>query len=155
VLIGAHDRRPLLHLTVTASPTAAWIRRHPIQARPWGRTPRLLIRDRAAVHGAVLVPRARRLGVETLLAPVRAPRANAVAEGLVGTLRRECLDRMIILNEAHLRAVLVEFARYYNGHRPHLMLSLDTPRPADRPLVGSVRSRPVLGGLRHVYERAA
>jgi transposase InsO family protein len=151
----AHARRELVHLNVTASPTAAWVWRQLIEATPWGRAPRYLVRDRDAVYGRDFVPRARRLGIETLLTPVRAPRANAIAERLVGTLRRECLDHMIVLNEAHLRGVLGEFERYYNDARPHRTLALQTPRPAVRATAGTIRSRPVLGGLHHVYERAA
>ena len=113
------------------------------------------MRDRDAVYGGEFVPRARRLGIETLLSPVRAPRANAVAERVIGTLRRECLDPLIILNERHLRVALREFVRYYNADRPHRSLGLETPRAAWRPAVGPIRSRPVLGGLHHVYERAA
>jgi transposase InsO family protein len=92
LVLVAHDRRELVHLNVTAHPTAAWIWRQLIAATPWGRVPRYLIRDRDAVYGRDFVPRARGLGIETLLTPVRAPRANAIAERLVGTLRRECLD---------------------------------------------------------------
>jgi transposase InsO family protein len=86
---------------------------------------------------------------------MRAPRANAIAERLVGTLRRECLDHIIVVNERHLRAILCDFTRYYNADRPHQSLGLDTPRVLDRPPVGSIRSRPVLGGLHQAYERAA
>ena len=84
---------------------------------------------------------------------MRAPRANAVAERVIRTLRNESLDHLIILNEQHLRVVLAEFVAYYNTERPHRSLLLDTPRPAARPTAGVVRSRPVLGGLHHVYER--
>jgi transposase InsO family protein len=103
LLFVAHGRRELVHLNVTAHPTAVWVWRQLIEATPWGRAPRYLVRDRDAVYGRDFVPRARRLGIETLLTPIRAPRANAIAERLVGTLRRECLDHVIILNEAHLR----------------------------------------------------
>lgn len=113
-----HGRRELMHWNVTASPTAAWIWRQLIQATPWGRQPRYLIRDRDAVYGGEFAPRARRLGIETLLSPVRAPRANAVAEPVIGTLRRECLDRLVV-NDRHLRAILAEFAGFYNAQRPH------------------------------------
>jgi len=150
-----HARRELVHLNVTTSPTAAWVWRQLIAATPWGRTPRYLIRDRDAVYGRDFAPRARRLGVETVLPPIRAPRANAIAERLVGTLRRECLDHVIVLNEAHLRAVLTEFGRFYNHERPHRALSLETPTPMVRARAGPVGSRPILGGLHHVYERAA
>jgi transposase InsO family protein len=151
----SHARRELVHLNVTASPTAAWVWRQLIQATPWGRQPRFLVRDRDAVYGRDFARRARGLGTETLLTPVRAPRANAVAERLVGTLRRECLDSLVILDERHLRTVLTEFVWYYNHLRPHRTLALDTPVPGVRATTGSIRASPVLGGLHHVYERAA
>jgi transposase InsO family protein len=151
----AHARRELVHLNVTANPTAAWVWRQLIAATPWGRAPRYLLRDRDAVYGGDFVPRARRLGLETLLTPVRAPRANAIAERLVGTLRRECLDHLVIVNEAHLRAVLTEVVRFYNRERPHRTLRLETPVPVARSATGAIRARPVLGGRHHAYERAA
>jgi transposase InsO family protein len=113
------------------------------------------VRDRDAVYGRDFVQRARGLGVETVLTPVRAPRANAIAERLVGTLRRECLDHLIVLSERHLRSVLAEFTAYYNANRPHRALSLETPLPATRLRHGPIRASPVLGGLHHAYERAA
>jgi transposase InsO family protein len=119
------------------------------------RSPRYLVRDRDAAYGRDFVERARGLGIETLLTPIRAPRANAVAERLVGTLRRECLDRMIILNEAHLRAVLTEYAAFYNAERPHRALELGTPIQRIRPAHGPIRASPVLGGLHHTYQRVA
>jgi transposase InsO family protein len=151
----SHARRELVHANVTASPTAAWIWRQLIEATPWGRQPRYLLRDRDAVYGRDFVARASRLGVDTLLTPVRAPRANAVAERVIGTLRRECLDHFVIVDEAHLRAVLAEFARYYNLERPHRTLALETPTPAVRATAGRITSHSVLGGLHHTYARAA
>ena len=142
-------------MAVSAHPTAAWVWRQLIEATPWGRTPRYLLRDRDAVYGGTFRERARRLGIETLLSPVRAPRANAVAERVIGTLRRECLDHLVIVNERHLRAILGEFIRSYNAERPHRALDLETPVRATRPSAGPVRSRAVLGGLHHTYERAA
>ena len=120
-----------------------------------GWTPRYLVRDRDAVYGGEFMPRSRRLGIETLLSPIRAPRANAIAERVIGTLRRECLDHLIVVNERHLRAILAAFVRFYNAERPHRTLRLETPVPATRPSAGPIRSRPVLGGLHHTYERAA
>ncbi len=155
LLFIAHDRRQLLHVNVTAHPTAAWVWRQLIEATAWGRRPRFLVRDRDRVYGGDFVPRAKRLGVETVLTPVRAPRANAVAERVIGTLRRECLDHLIILNEPHLRAVLTEFVRYYNLERPHRTPRLETPQPVIRSPAGTICTRPVLGGLQHTYERAA
>jgi transposase InsO family protein len=151
----SHARRELVHLNLTAHPTAAWVWRQLIAATPWGRSPRYLVRDRDAVYGRDFVERARRLGVETVLTPVRAQRANAIAERVVGTLRRECLDHLVIVNEAHLRTVLTEFVRYYNLERPHRALELETPTPPVRAAAGPISCRPVLGGLHHSYQRAA
>ena len=100
------------------------------------------------------ISRRRSLGVQTLLSSARAPRANAMAERVIRSLRNECLDRLIILNEQHLLAVFAEFVWYDNTERPHRGLLLNTPRPAVRPAAGSVHSKPVLGCLHHVYERA-
>jgi hypothetical protein len=140
---------------VTANPTAAWVRRQLLEATPWGRRPGYLLQDRDAVFGGDFAHRAQRLGIGTLLTPVRAPRANAVAERVVRTVRNECLDHVIVVNERHLRPVLAEFVRYYNEDRPHRTLAPETPTPAAGPTAGPVRSRPVLGGLHHASERAA
>ena len=86
---------------------------------------------------------------------MRSPRANAIAERVIGTLRRECLDHVIVLDEQHLTSILREFFAYYNQERPHRTLGLQTPERRLRPTTGPVRSRPVLYGLHHVYERAA
>jgi transposase InsO family protein len=150
-----HGRRDLVHLAVTAHPTAAWVWRQLVEATAWGRRPRFLLRDRDAVYGGDFAQRAAALGIETLLAPVRAPRADAVAERVIGTLRRECLDHLIVLSERHLRTVLSELSRYYNGDRPHRSLQLQTPQPHVVTATGPIRTRPVLGGLHHAYERAA
>ena len=142
-------------MTVTASPTAAWVGRHLLDATPWGRRPRYLVRDCDVADGGDVVPRARRLGNETLLSPVRAPQANAIAERVIATLRRACLDHCIILNERHLGSVLREDVASDNASCPHRSLGLEPPHPAAQPSHGPVHSRPILGGLHHVYERAA
>jgi putative transposase len=151
----AHGRRELVHLNVTANPTAAWIWRQLIAATPWGQRPRHLLRDHDAVYGRDFRQRTKRIGIDAIATPVRAPRANAVAERVIGTLRRECLDHLIILDEQRLTSVLAEFARYYNQDRPHRTLGLQTPEHRPRPATGSIRSRPVLNVLHHIYERVA
>ena len=158
LLFIPHDRRELVHLAVTGHPFAAWVWRQLVEATPWRRQPRYLVRDRDAVYGRDSVARARGLGIETLLTPVRAPRANAIAERVVRTLRNECLDHVIVANEAHLRVLLDEFTAYYNADRPHRSLQLEPPLAPHRDVrsrAGPSRARPVLGGLHHVYERAA
>jgi transposase InsO family protein len=151
----AHGRCELVHVNVTANPTAAWVWRQLIEATPWGSKPRHLLRDHDAVYGHDFRQRARRIGIDAIATPVASPRANAVIERFIGTLRRECLDHLIILDEQHLWSVLTEFVGCYNLERPHRILRLETPLPVSRPAEGIVRSRSVLGGLHHVYERAA
>lgn len=132
----AHGLRELVHWNATAHPTAVWVWRQLLAATPWGRQPRHLLRDWNAVYGGDFSERARRLGVETILTPVRALRANAVAGRVIGTLCWECLDRLIVVNEWHLRAILAEFVRFYNAERLHRTLRLQTPLPVTRPSVG-------------------
>jgi transposase InsO family protein len=151
----AHGRRELVHVHVTANPTAAWVWRQVIEATPWGQKPRHVLRDRDAVYGRDFRQRASRIGIDAIATPVRSPRANAIAERVIGTLRRECLDHMIVLDERHLLSALREFVDYYNRDRPHRTLGLQTPEVRPRLMAGPIRSRPVLNGLHHVYERVA
>ena len=150
-----HDRREIIHLNVTANPKAAWIWQQVIDATPWRKQPTHLIHDRDAVYGKDFGPRLKGLGITDIRTPARAPNANAVAERFVRTLRQECLDHVIIVNERHLLQVLEEFVEYYNCHRPHRSLDLEAPLPAEPTRDGRVVSRPVLGGLHRVCARAA
>ncbi len=151
----AHGRREVVHANVTASPTAAWAWPQVLEATPWGCLPRFLVRDRDRASGADFVRRAAALGIQVLLTPIRAPRANAVAERMVRTFRSECCDHLVVPNERHFRALLAEFVRYYTRDRPHRTLGLEPPRPAPRRATGPIRAAPVLGGPHHAYERAA
>jgi transposase InsO family protein len=153
----SHGRRELIHVVVTAHPTAAWVGRQLIEATPWGRHPTYLLRDRDRVYGGDFRERATRLGIDTVLSPFRAPKANAIAGRVVRTLRTERLDHVLILNERHLETVLAEDVAYDNVERPHCSLALEPPLPASRSPVptGVISARPVLGGLHHVYARAA
>jgi putative transposase len=121
--------------------------------------PHNFIRDRDCCYGGSFNARAARLGIEAMLTPVQAPKANAVAERVVGTLRRECLDHVIVINERQSRRVLWEYAAHYNEGRPHRWLGLETPTGprsrADPPPSGRVVARSVLGGLHHEYEWVA
>ena len=122
-----HGRRRIRHWNVTEHPIAPWIWRQMIEATVWGERPQFLIRDRDRSYGEHFIARARRIGIETILTPVRAPNANAIAERVIGTLRRECLDHVIAVNERHLRRVLGEYVQHYNAMRPHRLLALDSP----------------------------
>ena len=135
------ENLPLRHqLAVLARPTAAWAWRQLLEAAPWGRLLRHLVRDRDAVYGGDFMRRARRVAIKSLITPVRAPRVNAIAERLVGTPRRECVGHLIAVNERHLRSVLAEVAGYCNRQRPHRTLRLERPIPAVRPAAGPIRA---------------
>ncbi len=155
LLCFARPRR-IEHLNVTGHPTAEWVWRQGIEATPWGAEPRFLIRDRDRSYGGDFITRAKRIGIKTVLTPVRAPKANAIAERVIGTLRRECVDHIIPLNARHLRRVLLEYVASYNATRPHRTLELETPEgPRSVQLHGRVVSIPVLAGTHHRYEREA
>ncbi len=143
-----HGRRRIRHWNVTEHPIAPWIWRQMIEATAWGQQPGFLIRDRDRSYGGDFIARARRIGIETILTPVRAPNANAIAERVIGTLRRECLDHVIAVNERHLRRVLGEYVQHYNAMRPHRSLALDSPegrKPVQRMPSQRVDSKPVVG----------
>lgn len=154
-----HQRRRIVHWNVTAHPTAPWVWQQIIEATPWGSEPRFLIRDRDRSYGGDFVQRARAIGIETVLTPIHAPQANALVERVIGTIRRECLDHLIVRNEAQLRRVLHEYVAYYNDARPHQSLALEPPAGSRALASCSRRDRvvatPVLGGLHHVYDWAA
>ena len=153
-----HGRRRIPHWNVTEHPNAPWIWQQMIEATAWGQQPGFLIRDRDRSDGGDFIARARRIGIETILTPVRAPNANAIAERVIGTLRRECLDHVIAVNERHLRRVLGQYVQHYNAMRPHRSLALDSPerrKPVQRIPSQRVDSKPVLGGLHHQYRWAA
>jgi transposase InsO family protein len=146
-------RRDLVWVNVTAYPTADWVARQLTEAFPWNEAPRYMIRDRDRIYGAVVARRLRAMGIRDKPTAAASPWQNGVAERLVGSIRRESVDHMIVLGEAHLRRILKSYARYYNGVRTHRSLNKDTPvsRPVQR--TGVIRSRAILGGLHHHYSR--
>jgi transposase InsO family protein len=146
-------RRELVWVNVTAHPTADWIAQQITEAFPWDEAPRYLIRDRDGVYGAVVTRRLRAMGIRDKPISAGSPWQNCYAERLIGTIRRECVDHLIVLGEAHLRRVVVEFAAYYNGARIHHSLGKDAPFHRAIERVGSITSRPILGGLHHQYCR--
>ena len=152
--------RRIVHVGVTRSPTDAWVAQQLREATPFGAAPTYLIRDNDAKYGPRFEAVARGAGIEVLRTPIQAPRANAICERLVGSVRRECLDHILIISEAHRRRVLNEYVRYFNRSRPHQGINQHVPEPED-PGASSVNARvevvafPVLGGLHHAYRKAA
>lgn len=154
-VVISHQRRRIEHWNVTAHPTASWVWRQAIAATAWNRTPRFWLRDRDASYGGDFGTRAAGIGITAIRTPVRAPQANGIAERVIGTMRRECLDHVLVWNERHLRRVLREYVHFYNCDRPHQTLGLEPPDGPTSIGTGPIVSTPVLGGLQHVYRRAA
>jgi putative transposase len=156
-LVLSLDRRRIIHFNVTANPTADWTSLQLIQAIPFNSAPRYLIRDRDGVYGQKVTDTLGFLGVEPFVTAPRSPWQNGYCERIIGTLRRECLDHMIVLDEGHLRRVLREYLTYYHSSRTHLGLGKDAPEPRaiQARSVGPVVVGSVLGGLHHRYYRKA
>jgi hypothetical protein len=140
-------------INVTTHPTADWIARQITEAFPWDKAPRYVIRDRDQVYGAAATRRLRAMGIRDKPIAPGSPWQNGFAERLIGSIRRECVDHMVVLGEAHFRRVLKSYARYYNKLRTHRSLDKDAPisRPVQR--IGRIRSHALLGGLHHHYAR--
>ena len=153
LLIMGHGRRQILWLGVTAHPTAEWIANQLTQAYGWEQAPRYLIRDRDSCYGGVFTRRLRSLRIRDHPTSPRSPWQNGYAERLIGSLRRECLDHIVVFGERHLRHVLSCYVDYYNVARTHLSLGKDTPIYRAVQAVGCIQARPVLGGLHHQYAR--
>ena len=152
-LVIGHGRRQLLWLEVTRHPTAEWLARQIIEAFPWDTAPSYLIRDNDRAYGGVFKARVGAMGIRDRPIAPRSPWQNGTAERLIGTLRRECLDQMLIFGEGHLRRILLAYADYYNRTRTHLALQKDAPQQRSMQRIGTVTAIPVLGGLHHAYVR--
>ncbi len=157
-VILSHDRRRILQFNVTAHPTAAWAAQQIREAfHGDGTEPRYLLRDRDGAYGDAFRRVVRAIGIREILTAPQSPWQNPYAKRLIGSIRRECLDHLIVLNEGHLRKILKEYARYYNQSRPHLSLDRNAPIPRDMepPSQGPIVAFPEVGGLHHRYTRAA
>lgn len=153
LVILRHDRRRLVSFGVTSSPTAEWIARQITEAFPWDDAPGYLIHDRDGAYGQVVTRRLRAMGIRDRPIAPRSPWQNGQVERLIGSIRRECLDHLVVLGEGHLRRTMKGYADHYNDARTHLPLDKDGPnrRPIQR--VGMIDSLPVLGGLHPRYVR--
>ena len=157
MIILAHDRRNILRTAVTEHPTAAWLSRQVTEAFPWDTAPRYLLRDRDASYSSEFCNRIEAMGIREVITAPRSPWQNAYVERVIGSIRRECLDHILIFNERHLRRVLSSYVDYYQGTRTHLSLDKDSPdsRPIMPPKIGKVVAIPKVAGLHHRYERLA
>jgi transposase InsO family protein len=156
-LVLAHDRRRILHFGVTTHPTAEWTAHQLREALPWDSAPRYLLRDRDRIFGQEFVEQVKAMGIKQVLSAPRSPWQRAYIERVIGTIRRECLDHVIVLHQASLSRHLNQFFEYYHRSRCHLSLEKDPPepRPVQPPEQGCIASVPQVGGLHHRYERRA
>jgi putative transposase len=134
-----------------------WTARQLVEAFPWDTAPRYILRDNDSIYGWDYTTQLKRMGVEDLPTASRSPWQNPYIERLIGSVRRECLDHVIVLNERHLLRVLAEYVEYYNECPTHLSLAKDcpVPRAMERPEIGPIKQRPMVGGLHHRYYREA
>ena len=153
LLILQHARRELLWLGVTAHPNAQWIAQQLTEAYGWKQPPRYLIRDRDSAYGDAFTRRVRAMGIRDKPIAARSPWQNGYAERLIGSIRRDCLDHVVVFGERHLRNLLHSYQKYYNEARTHLSLHKDAPVPREVLSAGRVLSLPILGGLHHQYVR--
>ena len=156
-LVLDNARRKIIHFNVTTNPTAIWTDQQIVEAFPWDTAPKYLIRDRDGIYGSRFTRRVTALGIKQIPTARRSPWQNPYVERVIGSIRRECLDHVIILNERHLRRVLRDYLDYYHRSRTHLGLEKDCPvsRPIELPESGDIHAEPVLGVLHHRYTRRA
>jgi transposase InsO family protein len=152
-LVVSHGRRPLLWFAVTTHPTAEWLARQIVEAFPWDTAPSYLVRDNDAAYGQAFTNRIRTMGIRDRPIAPRSPWQNPYVERLIGTLRRECLDHVLILGEQHLHRVLTLYSIYYNETRTHLGLAKDAPIRRAVQRSGPIVATPILSGLHHTYCR--
>jgi transposase InsO family protein len=156
-LVLAHDRRRIVHFNVTAHPTAEWTAQQLREAFPFDQIPRYLLRDRDGIFGGEFRKDVKAMGIKEVLSAPRSPWQRAYVERVIGTIRRECLDHVIVFNEASLHRHVKLFLAYYHGFRTHLSLDKDAPntRPVQLADGGRIVAIPQVGGLHHRYERQA
>jgi len=147
------DRRDLAWINVTTNPTAEWVARQITEAFPWDGAPGYMIRDHNRIYGTVVTRRLRAMGIRDKPIAPASPWQNGVAERLIGSIRRECADHIIVLGEAHLRGILKSYANYYSSARTHRSLNKDAPASRRIQRTGSIKSHAILGGLHHHYVR--
>jgi len=154
-LVLVHDRRRIVHCNVTAHPTAKWTGQQLREAFPFDQLPRYLLRDRAAIFGADFCSEVTEMGIHEVLSTSLSPWQRAYVERVIGSIRRDCLDHLIVFNERSLRRILRSYVDYYHRSRTHLSLGKDSPLPRaiQPPEVGRVVALPQVGGLHHRYER--
>jgi transposase InsO family protein len=156
-IVLAHDRRRVIHFNVTEHPTAIWAAQQIIEAFPEDRAPQFMVRDRDGIYGEFFRARVEGMSIEEIRIAPRSPWQNCYVERMIGSIRRECLNHVIIINDKHLRGILKDYFRYYHESRTHLSLEKDPPqsRATQKNKLQRIVQIPQVGGLHHRYERRA
>ena len=151
VIVLDHHRRRVVHFEVTQNPTQVWLAQQITEAFPWDTGSRYLLRDRDTSYGLCFQNRVQAMGIEEVLTAPRSPWQSPYVERIIGSIRRECLDHVIIFNETHLRRVLSCYFRYYHKSRTHLSLNKDCPdsRRIQPPSAGKIVAFPEVGGIHY------
>jgi transposase InsO family protein len=157
LVILAHQRRRIVHVNLTEHPTAAWTVQQVVDTVPWDEAPHYLLRDRDRIYGDDFRQRVRNMEIEEVLIAPQSPWQNPYVERLIGSIRRDLLDHVIVFNERHLRRLLTEYVNYYHRFRTHLSLAMDCPesRAVKAPERAEVIEVAEVGGLYHHYVRQA
>jgi transposase InsO family protein len=156
LVVLCHSRRKVAHFNVTSNPTAQWTAQQVVEAFPWDTAPKYLMRDRDSIYGDFFRYRVKNMGIKEVISAPKKPWQNPFVERIIGSIRRECTDRVIVMNKEHLKNVLRSYFEYYQNDRTHLSLEKDTPasRPVQHRPVGKCKiiALPRIGGLHHRYE---
>ncbi len=156
-VVLAHHRRRVVNFNVTEHPSAAWTAQQIVDAFPDDSAPSYLLRDRDSIYGHAFRQRVKGMGISEVLTAPLSPWQNPFAERLIGSIRRECLNHVLVLGESHLRRILARYFSYYHRARTHLALDKDAPdvRPVELPEAGRIVEIPEVGGFHHHYVRQA
>lgn len=156
-IVLSHDRRQIVHFNVTERPTARWTAQQMVEAFPYDTAPRYLLRDRDGIYGEAVRRRIKSMDIEEVVTAPQSPWQNPYVEHVIGSIRRDCLDHVIVINARHLKRILRDYLRYYHSSRTHLSLNKDPPehRSIEWPDIGEIVKLPQVGGLHHRYLRVA
>ncbi len=156
LVILCHSRRKVVHFNVSSNPTVKWTAQQIVEAFPWDTAPKYLMRDRDSIYGVFFRNRVKNMGIKEVISAPQSPWQNPFVERVIGSIRRECTDHLIVLNQGHLKNILYAYFEYYPKDRTHLSLGKDTatgrlvqPRPAGK---CEIIDLPRIGGLHHRYE---
>ncbi len=156
-IVLRHNQRRIVHFNITTNPTSQWTAQQIIEAFPYDQSPKYLIRDRDSIYGHTFQKKVKNMGIHEVVTAPKSPWQNPYVERLIGSIRQECLDHVIIFNQGHLHRILTSYCDYYLNTRTHLSLGKNSPNPRTIELrsIDRIIAFPKVGGLHHLYARVA